>query len=227
MCTNALSAAEFNKKLFQMGIATVSFAIVANFIPVIYMMVVYGICPSVSEIFRIWGMVGATYGVSWVIQPIAFFGVLGMSGSYIGWLAGSVADIRLPAASMAQKVAKVESGTHEGDVMATIGTASSVLVSAFFVSLFTLIGTQVIPYFPKFLVSSFAYILPALFAAMYVEIARRDIRAGLGGIAVGLLLTVLGIKLKVPGWMMTVIIVASGVVVNRILYVHDRKKVKA
>jgi len=221
------AGADFNKKLFQMGIWTIGFAVVANFIPVIYMWLAYGVIPPLSEIFRIWGMVGAVYGVSWIIQPIAFFGVLGMSGSYIGWLAGSVADIRLPAASMAQKVAKVESGTHEGDVMATIGAASSVLVSAFFVSLFTVIGVQVIPYFPKFIVSSFAYILPSLFAAMYLEIARRDIRAGLGGIVVGLLLTIIGLKLKAPGWMMTVIIVASGVVVNRVLYVHDKKKVKA
>ena len=133
-------AAAYNKKLIAMGMATVGFAILANFIPVLYLWVAHGMIPKFSEIMRIWGTVASTYGISWIVQPIAFFGVLGASGSYIGWLAGSVVDIRLPAASMAQKVAQVEAGTHEGDVIANIGTACSVLVSTTFVTVFTILG---------------------------------------------------------------------------------------
>ena len=83
----------------------------------------------------------SAYGVSWVVQPISYFPILGTAGSYIGWLAGSVGDIRLPAASMAQKVTGVEAGTHEGDVIGTIGTACSVFVSAGMITLFIFIGS--------------------------------------------------------------------------------------
>jgi hypothetical protein len=212
---------EFNKTLISLGMATLCFALIANFIPAVYLFVFHGIIPKFEDILKIWGVAAATYGVSWVVQPIAYYGVLGTSGSYITWVAGSAGDIRLPAAAMAQKVAGVESGTHEGDIMATIGVASSVFVSVAFVTLFTFIGANVLPHLPPFFIKSFSFILPALFAAVYMEVARKDIRAGVGGIVVAMLLTYIGIQLKAPGWAMTLIIVASGVVVNRILYVYD------
>ncbi|MDR2076485.1 MAG: hypothetical protein LBP61_06095 [Desulfovibrio sp.] len=218
------TGSEFNKTLITLGIATLCFALIANFIPAIYLFVFHGIIPKGEDILKIWGVAAATYGVSWVVQPIAYYGVLGTSGSYITWVAGSAGDIRLPAAAMAQKVAGVESGTHEGDIMATIGVASSVFVSVAFVTLFTFIGANVLPHLPQFFIKSFSFILPALFAAVYMEVARKDIRAGVGGIVVAMILTYIGIQLKAPGWAMTLIIVASGVAVNRILYVYDRSK---
>lgn len=216
--------AEFNQKLIKLGMITMSFAVVANFIPAIYLWVSAGVFPGVQNILKIWGVAAAAYGISWIIQPIAYFGVLGASGSYIGWLAGSVGDIRLPAATMAQKVAKVEAGTHEGSVIATIGTSCSVLVSVGFVTVFTFIGSKVLPLLPAFITKSFAFILPALFAAVYVEIARKDIRTGLTGFITGVVLMLLGIKLAVPPAVMTLVIVLSGVVVNRVFYIYDCKK---
>ena len=224
MENNLLAGVAFNKKMIKLGIGTVIFAIIANFIPAIYLYVAYGIWPGIDGILKVWGVAAAAYGISWVVQPIAYFGVLGVSGSYIGWLAGSVGDIRLPAATMAQKVANVEQGTHEGDVMATIGTSSSVLISVGFVTLFTIIGSKVLPYFPESVLAAFNYILPALFAAIYVEIARKDLRTGLTGIIVGFILMFLGTKLGISSGITTLVIVFSGVAVNRVFYVIDRKK---
>lgn len=214
----------FNKKLVKLGMLTVGFAIIANFVPAIYLYAAYGLFPGISGIFKIWGVAAATYGISWLVQPIAYFGVLGASGSYIGWLAGSVGDIRLPAATMAQKVANVEAGTHEGDVIATIGTASSVLVSSFFVILFTFIGSKVLPLLPQFVLDAFNYILPALFAAVYVEVARKDMRTGIVGLAAGLVLMFICVVLALPSWVPTLVIVFSGIIVNRVFFVHDKKK---
>ena len=125
---------------------------------------------------------------------------------------------------MAQKVAKVEAGTHEGDVIATIGTASSVLVSSFFVILFTFIGSKVLPMLPQFVLDAFNYILPALFAAVYVEVARKDMRTGIVGLAAGLVLMFICVVLALPSWVPTLVIVFSGIIVNRVFFVHDKKK---
>lgn len=214
----------YDKKLIKLGMITVSFALVANFIPAIYLWAVHGVFPGFGNIFKIWGMLAAIYGISWVAQPVAYFGVLGASGSYIGWLAGSVGDIRLPAAAMAQKVSKTEPGTHEGDVMATIGTASSVLVSVGFVTVFTFIGAQVLPMLPVFVTKSFSYILPALFAAVYTDIAGKDLRAGSTALIAAFILMYVCTVMKIPGAITTLIIVASGIIVNRVYYVIDRNK---
>lgn len=110
----------YDQKLIKIGRMTMLFAIIANFVPAIYVGLRYGEMPSGSILLQLWLLVASAYGISWIVQPIAYFATLGTAGSYIGWLAGSVGDIRLPAASMAQKVAGVEPGTHEGDVIGTI-----------------------------------------------------------------------------------------------------------
>lgn len=220
------SVAAFNKQLIRLGIGTMFFALFANFVPAVYMYVAHGMIPPFQDIMTIWGTVAAMYAVSWIVQPIAYYGVLGTSSSYICWVAGSVGDIRLPAAAMAQKIAGVESGTHEGDLMATMGVAVSVFVSVSLITIFTFAGTAVLPHLPEAVTKSFRFILPALFAAVYMEVGRKDIRAGVLGLIVGVILTYIGIELKVPGWAMTLIIVSSGVAVMRVLFVYDKSKAK-
>ena len=217
-------SADFNKKLIKLGIISLVFAVVANFIPAIYLWLAYGLIPSVSDIFKIWGLALATFGISWVIQPIAYYSILGTSGTYIAWLAGSVADIRLPAVTMAQKVSGVEAGTHEGDVMSTIGIASSVLISVVFITIFTLIGSKVLTMLPKFVIDSFKYILPALFGAVYIEMSRKNFKAGILTLVLGIVLMLTANALKFNAALMTIVVVACGILVCRILFVMDKKK---
>ncbi|KAF5062925.1 hypothetical protein DSECCO2_299820 [anaerobic digester metagenome] len=214
----------YDSKMVKIGRISMGLAIIANFIPAIYIGIRFGEMPTLSVIFKIWGLVAATYGISWIVQPIAYYPTLGASGSYIGWLAGSVGDIRMPAASMAQKIAGVEPGTHAGEVIGTIGTCCSVLVSATMITVFTIIGSQVIPLLPEFVTKSFAYILPALFGAIYTDIARKDLRTGISTIIVALLLMFFGGKIGIPGGVLTLAIVLGGVLITRGFFVIDKKK---
>ncbi|WP_312047861.1 hypothetical protein [Anaerotignum sp.] len=214
----------YDSKMIKIGRISMGLAIIANFIPAIYIGIRFGEMPALSVIFKIWGLVAATYGISWIVQPIAYYPTLGASGSYIGWLAGSVGDIRMPAASMAQKIAGVEPGTHAGEVIGTIGTCCSVLVSATMITVFTIIGSQVIPLLPEFVTKSFAYILPALFGAIYTDIARKDLRTGISTIIMALLLMFFGGKIGIPGGVLTLAIVLGGVLITRGFFVFDKKK---
>lgn len=96
-------AMEFNARAIRIGMITMICGVIANFIPAVYLYVVYGVIPPVADILKVWMVAAVTFGVSWIIQPITFFSLLGVSGTYIGWLAGSCADIRCPAVAMAQK----------------------------------------------------------------------------------------------------------------------------
>lgn len=214
----------YDSKMVKIGRISMGLAIIANFIPAIYIGIRFGEMPALSIIFKIWGLVAATYGISWIVQPIAYYPTLGASGSYIGWLAGSVGDIRMPAASMAQKIAGVEPGTHAGEVIGTIGTCCSVLVSATMITVFTIVGSQIIPLLPEFVTKSFAYILPALFGAIYTDIARKDLRTGISTIIVALLLMFFGGKIGIPGGVLTLAIVLGGVLITRGFFVIDKKK---
>ena len=213
---------KFNKSLSKIGIITLSIAVVTNFIPALYLWLIHGIVPSFKEIITIWGLAAATFGVSWIVQPIAYFSVLGMSGTYIAWLAGSVADIRLPAVTMAQKSSGSEAGTHEGDVIATLGTSSSVFVSLTIVAVFTVIGSQVLPLLPASITDAFQYLLPALFGAIYMELSKKNIKTGMLAMVFGIILTIFASSM-VPGWAMTLLVVISGIIASRIVFQREQK----
>lgn len=212
----------YNQRVIRNGRITMGLAIIANFIPAIYVGLRYDVMPSWGMIFQIWGIVAASYGVSWIVQPISYYPTMGAAGSYIGWLAGSAGDIRMPAASMAQKVAKVEPGTHEGDVIGTIGVACSVLVSASMITIFVLIGTQVIPLLPEFITSSFTYILPALFGAIFVDQAKKNLKSGITTLVCGVLIMAFGTKAGINGGILTLAIIVLAILISRFFFVRQR-----
>lgn len=212
-----------NARLIKIGTVTLSVGIIANFVPVIFLWMSYGEIPPIEDILKIWTVALVTFGVSWLVQPLTFFSVLGTSGSYIGWLAGSVADIRCPAVTMAQKVSGYEAGTPEGDVISTIGIAGSVLLSVSIITVFTVIGANIIDILPAFVKESFKVILPAVFGAVYVELASKHLKMGAATILVALGLSFLAIKLGVPGWILNITIIGAGVVIARIQYLSEKR----
>ncbi len=215
---------DFHAQMIKAGTVTLCAGIVANFVPVLYLWLFHGAVPPVQDIFKIWTVALVTFGVSWFVQPITFYGMLGTSGSYIAWLAGSVADIRCPAVTMAQKVTGYEAGTPEGDVISTIGIAGSVIVSVAMISVFAIIGASIIDVLPPFIKASFKVILPAVFGAVYVELASKHLKMGTATIVLAIAFTLLAKKLGVPGWLLNVAIIAGGVMVARVMYLTEAKK---
>lgn len=213
---------DFSSRIIRLGVLTTCAAMIANFIPAVYLAVILGVAPTLNDIFRIWLVAAAAYGVGWFIQPTSMFSVLGTSGTYMAWVCGNVADIRIPASTMAQKAAGVETGTPEGEIMSTIGIASSVFVSVILITIFTFVGSQVIPLLPKFVTKAFTYILPAVFGAVYMEMAGKNLKVGAGTLCAALLITMACKALGIPDWIMTVIIIFSGIGVARLVYLMKR-----
>ena len=215
--------AALNAKLIRIGVVTLSAGVVANFVPVIYLWLAYGEIPPLADILKIWTVALVTFGVSWLVQPLTFFSMMGTSGSYIGWLAGSVADLRCPAVTMAQKVSGYEAGTPEGDIISTIGIAGSVLVSVSMITLFTVIGANIIDALPAFIKASFKVILPAVFGAVYVELASKYLKMGAATIAVAIGLSFLALKFGMPGWLLNIAIIGAGIIIARIQYLSENE----
>ena len=209
---------DFGSQITRLGILTTAAALVANFIPALYLAVGLGISPSFQDLLKIWGVAAAAFGVGWVIQVVSFFPLLGSAGSYIGWTAGSVADLRTPAVTMAQKAADVEAGTPEGDVISTLGIATSVFVSVAIIAVFTLVGASIIPLLPKFVTKAFQFIVPAVFGAVYVELASKDYKLGLIVIVLAAAVVAFAPKLGVPGWSLMAVGIAVAILAARIKY---------
>ncbi len=219
-----MNAQEFRTRCIKAGQFAMILCIIANFIPGIYLWLFHGIVPSLPDLFQLWLLAAGAFGVSWVVQPLAYYSAIGTAGSYLSWVVGSVVDIRLPAVNMAQEIAKVEPGTEEGEVISMLGVSVSVFVSASMVTIFTLAGTMLIPLLPAFITGSFNYILPALFGAVYINLAKKNMKMGLGTLAVALIVLYINNFVGIKGALINLLVVIMGMIVARCVYVMEKKK---
>ena len=213
----------FNKKSVRIGTITLLMAIVANFIPALYVALVYDAMPAVTLLLSLWGVLAATYFFSWVVQPISFYPALGAAGTYMSFVAGSIGDIRIPAIQMAQRASKTEASTPQGDVMAVIGVSASVVVSFVIVTIFTFIGTAVIPHFPKFVTDSFTYLLPALFAAVYTNMMVKAKTTGAIILVCVIGCFALTTLLGIPSGITPLFCVVAGGICSHLIYKKGKK----
>lgn len=214
---------DFQAQSARIGSFTLIAGLIANFVPALYLAGVIGVMPQFTDLLQIYAVALSAFGVSWLVQPLSFYPMLGIGGSYISWLCGNVADIRVPAATMAQRVAGAEPGSPEGDVMATMGIAGSVFVSVLILTIFTFIGSAIMPLVPKFVTKAFGFILPAVFGAVYAELSRKHFKIGMLTIVLGLAITFIAPKVGIPNAMLTILIIAGGVAMARVIYLTGKK----
>ena len=151
---NRTSAAYYEKEyipgIYKWGMITNTLGIILAFLPAMVISVVFGITPSFSMI-----VAGSTLQlmsgtlVSWLVDPIAMYPMLGMPGMFMSFLSGNISNLRLPALAAAQQGANVDAGTEKGNVIATIGIAVSNIVSLLLITGAVLGGSALLAKLPQ------------------------------------------------------------------------------
>ena len=100
-----------------------------SFGPALVLAVVYKLVPPVSAIITGFIAIASAVGVVWIVEPISYFPIIGVPGTYMAFITGNISNLRIPAAAVSQNVAGVEPGTKEGTIIATLGMATSVIVN--------------------------------------------------------------------------------------------------
>ena len=214
----------YEKKINRIGIIGMLVAIVGNFMPDAYLAIFKGLSPSFSQVLQIWGVAAATYGISWVIQPISYYPALGAAGSYVGWISGSVGDMKMPSITMAQKISGYEQGTDEGDCISSIAVVASIFTSFTIVTVFVVIGSAVLPLLPE--VVTFAltnFTLVSLFAAIYVQMLPKSYKGSIATIIVALVSYHLVKITGVPSGLSILCGVIGGIICCIIVYKIEHK----
>ena len=78
-----MNAQEFRTRCIKAGQFAMILCIIANFIPGIYLWLFHGIVPSLPDLFQLWLLAAGAFGVSWVVQPLAYYSAIGTAGSYL------------------------------------------------------------------------------------------------------------------------------------------------
>lgn len=215
----------FNKykmTIIRLGYIFVTLALIADFLPAIYVSFVTGVFPSVSEIFQLWIAAAAAFGVGYIVQPVSFFPMVNMSGTFMVWLCGNVGEIRVPAATMAQSVTESEQGSPKAEIMGTLGIVGSIIVSVTLITVFAFIGAQVMPLLPKTIVKGFSFILPGVLGAVYASLCGKNFLLGVLVLITSLLGIMVWPMLGIPKGLNMLLNIIVAVIVARIYYVKTK-----
>lgn len=204
------------------GRLTLIAAILLSFGPFLYLAVTYDVMPPTFAI--IGGIIGvaSAFGVVWIVEPMSYFSILGSAGTYMSFLAGSIGQMRVPAAAVAKQVAGVEDNTREAEIVAICGIAGSIYLNLAVVTITAVAGTVILALLPEVVLNAItSYILAAIFGAVLAMFARGRIAVAIPtfAFAIGIhLLLSTGLLPPVFNVFAMLLCVVAGVLVSRLLY---------
>ena len=127
----------------------------------------YGCIPSFGEIFNV-----STFGILAIYIPVGFSEALSYTpilgcSAYLAFITGNIMNLKLPCAVNSMKLAKKETNTPEGEVVASIGVATCSIITVVILTLAAIFATVISPVFELPAVKTMSnYLLPALFGSM-------------------------------------------------------------
>ena len=94
--------------IIRWGKITMLLGILTCFLPALVISFVYGHMPPVSAIIA-----GTISQISvscafYIVEPISYFPILGIPGTYLTFLSGNTSNMRIPCSSVAQEAAGVD-----------------------------------------------------------------------------------------------------------------------
>ena len=135
----------------------------------------YNAWPPVSGVLKGLLSIVPIFWTVGVIEVFTYVPMLGTGGSYLGFVTGNLANLKVPCALNSMDRAGVQPGTEEGEVVSTIAIATSSIVTTLIIALGVLLLSQIAPVLESpVLKPAFENILPALFGALGVVFVSKD-----------------------------------------------------
>jgi len=162
----------FNKGLHRIGK-------VMTFIAMLFLLAVPFVIAKIYDASINWNgfgvgfaKVAAVYIPVSIVEFLVYTPMLGTGGSYISFITGNVTNMKIPCAINARDIAKTEVGTPENEIISTISTATSAIVTTLVVA----VGVVLIAISPleevlehPTLAPAFDNVLAALFGALALK----------------------------------------------------------
>lgn len=214
-------ANDWKKPVIRIGRLTLVLAIVASCFPALYLTFVHGIVPEMGTLFKAWLMVASMFGMLYFIEPVSYFSVLGLSGTYLGFLAGNNGNMRVPCSMMGLEATGTEPGTPRADIVSTLAIVGSIICNLVLLTIMAFVGVQALAIMPETMVRAFQlFTVPAVYGAMLVQSGMKQPRLVPFGMVIPFGLMYAGI----PAYLVTLLTVFSMIGIGRIFYNRDKAK---
>lgn len=158
---------DFNNGLHRLGrFLLVSGILVLSAVPFLIGML-YGVTPDMAAFLEGYAKVAVVYLPVSLVEFLVYTPMLGVGGSYISFITGNVTNMKIPVAMNAKEIAGTEVGTPENEIISTISTATSAIVTTLVIvaGVILLVPLQPVLQNPV-LLPAFNNVVPALFGAL-------------------------------------------------------------
>jgi hypothetical protein len=209
--------AEYFPTAHRIGLITSLIHVVIFFLPPLYLTVFYGLPSDWGKIMQ--GAAGAwSFSLPlWFIEPISYFLVLGVCGTYISFLAGNISNFRLPVSAVAQEVAQVQEGSPEGEIISTLAIAATQLMITVSALMGAIFVSAMVGLLPVSVLAAFEWLLPSIWGAIVVQFGLRNWRYAVVAVIASVVVVIYS---GLPGWSHVPVLVA--LMVTLALFTHNR-----
>lgn len=158
---------QFNTGLHRMGrFLLVSGIVILSMIPFLIGML-YGVSPDMAAFLKGYATVAVVYLPVSLVEFLVYAPMLGVGGSYISFITGNVTNMKIPVAMNAREIAGTEVGTPENEIISTLSTATSAIVTTLVIVVGVILLVPLQPVLQnEVLLPAFNNVVPALFGAL-------------------------------------------------------------
>ena len=158
---------EFNNSLHRLG----KLLLIVSMILLLSVPFVIGalnnVMPGLGGFLNGIAKVGIIYIPVAIVEFLVYTPMLGVGGSYISFLTGNVTNMKIPCAMNARDMAGTTVGTPENEIISTISTATSAIVTTLVIVVGVILITPLQPVLQsEALLPAFNNVVPALFGAL-------------------------------------------------------------
>lgn len=158
---------EFNNGLHRLGrITLVLTIIVLSAVPFI-IAGIFGTSIDGQGFLAGFAKVAVIYLPVSLVEFLVYAPMLGAGGSYLSFITGNVTNMKIPCAMNARDIAGTQVGTPENEIVSTISTATSAIVTMLVILVGVILLVPLQPVLQnEMLLPAFNNVVPALFGAL-------------------------------------------------------------
>ena len=159
--------AEFNNSLHRLGKILLLISMILLLSVPFVIGVLKSVMPGLGGFLSGMAKVGIIYIPVAIVEFLVYTPMLGVGGSYISFLTGNVTNMKIPCAMNARDMAGTTVGTPENEIISTISTATSAIVTTLVIVVGVLLIVPLQPVLQsETLLPAFNNVVPALFGAL-------------------------------------------------------------
>ncbi len=158
---------DFNKGLHRIGRLTMLLGILVLMAVPFVVAGIFDAKIQMSGFLAGFAKVAVIYIPVSIVEFLVYAPMLGAGGSYISFITGNVTNMKIPCAMNARDIAGTQVGTPEHEIISTISTATSAIVTTLVIVVGVILLIPLQPVLQsEVLAPAFDYVVPALFGAL-------------------------------------------------------------